>query len=149
MRKKNQWCGCNYCGFQDPIIKKISSYFSWNDYFKMYFEIKRIIIMRKLVHCVYFYGNSNKLIWYRYIKELLKQTYWRSLSTLPLSILTLSRVTLSKVLFSKKNLIDFLDELGNFKQKKILHFWFLHFQKLHFQKCISRCPLPKTTFFLD
>ena len=24
-------------------------------------------------------------------------------------------------------LIDFLDELGNFKQKKKLHIWFLHF----------------------
>ena len=67
---------------------------------------------------------------------------WQWASTLALLIFALWRMTLSKVSFSKKNLTDFLDELGNFKQKKILHFWFLHFQKLHFQKCISRCPLP-------
>ena len=64
-------------------------------------------------------------------------------STLALLIFALWRMTLSKVSFSKKYLTDFLDELGNFKQKKFLHFWFLHFQKLHFWKCISRCPLPK------
>ena len=28
--------------------------------------------------------------------------------------------------FQKKILSDLLDELANFKQKKILHFWFLH-----------------------
>ena len=30
-------------------------------------------------------------------------------------------------------MIDFLNELGNLKQKFFLHFWFLHFRFLHFE----------------